>query len=100
MPSARLPLVPFLDQLGVPDVTPAGPQLLRPGAPAGAQDAHLGLELEQLLVGATLVLQSLELPGEQVAGDLFVEFRGGKGLPLRSLDLLRHAFEGLEGTLV
>jgi hypothetical protein len=50
MPSAGLPLVPFLDQLGVPNIVPAGPDLLRFRASPGSDQAHFGFQLQQLLV--------------------------------------------------
>src|SRR4051794_40148951 len=95
-PSAGGPFVSLFHELGVVNVLT--PLVELPGrlALAGAEETHPRLELDELLVGAALVLERLELPGEPVARDLLVELRGRDGLPLGGLDLLGHPLEGLE----
>src|SRR5690242_15257676 len=72
------------------------------GLPAGRrrEEPHLPLERDQLLIGVRLHFQALELLDEGIAGEVLVHLRRRDQLALLVLDLLGHALERLEHTLV
>src|SRR5690606_33380262 len=60
---------------------------------AGTEQAHLGLELEQLLIGRTVILKLLEFARQLVATEFFLQLRSRECLALTGLDLLLHPLE-------
>src|SRR5690242_6254314 len=71
--------VVVLDELGV---CRSLPQLLGFTGRAGGQQPQLTLQVEQLLVGVRLHLETLELLHEGIARQVFVHFGRGDQLPL------------------
>src|SRR6185503_1685320 len=67
---------------------------------ASRKQTHFLLEREQLLVGVGLHLEALELLDERIARQLFVDLGRRDELALFVLDLLGHALERLERTLI
>src|SRR6187397_939003 len=86
-----LPRLTLLDHLGVVDVLGGAPLELAVFALTSGEQPHALLQRQQLLVGAALVLQRLELAGEVVARELLLDLGRRERLALAGLDLLRHA---------
>ena len=82
------------------DIRLLGAGAERPGLLPTGDQAHLHLELEQLLVGGAFVFQLFELIHQIVGLELLLQLRCGERLALDRLDLFRHALERLEGALV
>jgi len=85
----------FLFALGVAGLKLPGLLGLR-----GRDEPHLLLELQEAVIHAGVAaagLETHELGLQGVAGQGLVDLGGGHGAPLRLLDLLGHAVEGLEG---